>query len=85
MARVMPISVVLLSSILALPIVDSAQSTSKKIPTAPEVAMQKKVDPRLHKGVMRGTTANERWQAAIKHADHRAARVRSGNQGVKKP
>ena len=85
MAKLVPVSVVLISSILTLPVGDVAQSKSNRILTAPEVAMQKKVDPKGHKGVMRGTTANERWQAAINHADHRAAQVRNRNKGVKQP
>jgi hypothetical protein len=56
-------------------------STTRKIPTAAEVAVQKK--PVNRKGVMRGTTNTERWQAAIKHADQRAAHIRAGRKGVK--
>jgi hypothetical protein len=56
-------------------------ATTHKIPTAAQVAMQKK--PVNRKGVMRGTTNTERWAAAIKHADRRAIRIRAGNQGVK--
>jgi len=56
-------------------------STRNKIPTAAQVAMQKK--PVNRKGHMRGTTSTERWAAAIKHADQRAARIRAGNKGVK--
>jgi hypothetical protein len=72
---------VLLISMIALAVLGQAQSTRQRIPTAPQVAMQKKVDPKSHTGVMRGTTANERWQAAIKHADHRAAQIRAGHRG----
>ena len=60
-----------------------AQTTKHKIPTAPDVAMQKKADVKGHKGVMRGTTNTERWKAATKHADHRAARIRAERKGVK--
>ena len=56
-------------------------TTTRKIPTAAQVAMQKK--PVNRKGVMRGTTNTERWQAAIKHADQRAAHIRAGRKGVK--
>lgn len=56
-------------------------STRNKIPTAAQVAMQKKLVNR--KGIMRGTTNTNRWAAAIKHADQRAARIRTGNKGVK--
>jgi hypothetical protein len=56
-------------------------ATTHKIPTAAQVAMQKK--PVNRKGHMRGTTSTERWAAAIKHADHRAAHIRTGRKGVK--
>ena len=56
-------------------------ATTRKIPTAAEVAVQKK--PVNRKGVMRGTTNTERWAAAIKHADQRAAHIRAGHKGVK--
>lgn len=56
-------------------------ATTHKIPTAAQVAMQKK--PVNRKGVMRGTTNTNRWAAAIKQADKRAARIRTGNKGVK--
>jgi hypothetical protein len=56
-------------------------ATTHKIPTAAQVAMQKKAVNR--KGIMRGTTNTERWQAAIKHAGQRAARLRAGRKGVK--
>ena len=56
-------------------------TTTRKIPTAAQVAMQKK--PVSRKGVMRGTTQYSRWQAAIKQADQRAARIRAGNKGGK--
>jgi hypothetical protein len=58
-----------------------AQTTARKIPTAPQVAMQKKAKSK--KGVMRGTTQYDRWQAAIKSADRRAALQRAGKKGVK--
>jgi hypothetical protein len=71
----------ILLSIFALAVGGHAQSTSRKIPTAPQVAMQKKAKGK--KGVMRGTTQYDRWQAAIKHADKKAAQRRSENKGVK--
>ena len=55
--------------------------TTHKIPTAAQVAVQKK--PVNRKGIMRGTTNTDRWKAAIKHADHRAARIRAERKGVK--
>lgn len=55
--------------------------TKHKIPTAAQAAIQKK--PVNRKGVMRGTTNTDRWKAAIKHADHRAARIRAERKGVK--
>jgi hypothetical protein len=55
--------------------------TTHKIPTAAQVAVQKKAVNR--KGIMRGTTNTNRWAAAIKHADQRAARIRAGHKGVK--
>jgi hypothetical protein len=58
-----------------------AQTTARKIPTAPQVAMQKKAKSK--KGVMRGTTQYDRWQAATKHADRRAAHTRAAQKGVK--
>ena len=56
-------------------------ATTHKIPTAAQVAVQKK--PVNRKGVMRGTTNTDRWKAATKHADQRAARIRTGHKGVK--
>ena len=64
----------------ALPSYGQSAAT-RKIPTAAQVAMQKK--PVNRKGVMRGTTNTNRWAAAIKQADKRAARIRTGNKGVK--
>ena len=58
-----------------------AQTSTRKILTSPQAAMQKKAKSK--KGVMRGTTQYDRWQAAIKHADGRAARIKAGNKGVK--
>jgi hypothetical protein len=55
--------------------------TVNKIPTAAQVAAQRK--PVNRKGTMRGTTNTERWASAIKKADHRAARLRAGHEGVK--
>jgi hypothetical protein len=55
--------------------------TTHKIPTAAQVAVQKK--PVNRKGVMRGTTNTDRWKAATKHADQRAARIRAERKGVK--
>jgi hypothetical protein len=64
----------------AIPLFGQAGATHK-IPTAAQVAVQKKSVSK--KGVMRGTTNTDRWKAATKHADHRAARIRVGNKGVK--
>lgn len=58
-----------------------AQSNKRRIPTAPEVAMQKKAKSK--KGVMRGTTHYDRWQAAIKNADRRAAQIRAAKKEAK--
>jgi hypothetical protein len=73
--------VLLIALIFALSIGGNAQSTTHKIPTAAQVAVQKK--PVNRKGVMRGTTNTERWAAAIKNADQRAAKLRAGHKGVK--
>jgi hypothetical protein len=62
-------------------VIGMAQSTNRKIPTASQAAVQKQAKSK--KGVMRGTTQYDRWQAAIKHADRRAASHRAGKKGVK--
>ena len=64
----------------AIPSYGQAGATHK-IPTAAQIAVQKK--PVNRKGVMRGTTNTDRWKAAIKHADHRAARIRAERKGAK--
>ena len=81
--RLLPGIVTLLLSVLiiALTISSSAQTATRKPPTAPQVAMQKKAKGK--KGVMRGTTQYDRWQAAIKNADRRAVVHRTGKKGVK--
>lgn len=74
----------LCSLFLALLIIPAAAQTTRstrKVPTAPEVDMQKKAKSK--KGVMRGTTQYDRWQAAIKHSDRRAAQARAAQKGVK--
>ena len=55
--------------------------TTHKIPTSAQVAVQKR--PVNRKGVMRGTTNTDRWKAATKHADQRAARIRAERKGAK--
>jgi hypothetical protein len=66
--------------VFAHSVIGMAQSTNRRIPTAPQVAMQKKAKSK--KGVMRGTTQYDRWLAAIRHADRRASQIRA-NKGVK--
>ena len=56
-------------------------TTTHKIPTAAQVAVQKK--PVNRKGVMRGTTNTDRWAVATKHANKRAVAIRAGHKGVK--
>ena len=56
---------------------DGQAATTHQIPTAAQVAVQKK--PVNKKGKMRGTTNTQRWAAAIKNADRRAARIRAGH------
>jgi hypothetical protein len=75
------VTLLLLVLITALSISSSAQTTTRKPPTAAQAAMQKKAKGK--KGVMRGTTQYDRWQAAIKSADRRAALHRTAKKGVK--
>ena len=76
---------VLLSLLLATALCTGAvaQTTKHKIPTAAQAAMKKKPDFKGHQGVMRGTTNSDRWAAATKHANKRAAAIRTGHKGVK--
>jgi multidrug efflux pump subunit AcrB len=68
-------------ALLISPANAQATRTTHKVPTAPEATMQKKAKSK--KGLMRGTTQYDRWQAAIKHADKKAAQHRAANKGVK--
>lgn len=74
--------VCILTILLCWSAVPSAgQASNHKIPTAAQVAVQKK--PVNKKGVMRGTTNTDRWAAATKHADHRATALRTEQKVVK--
>ena len=81
--RILPgiVMFMLVVLILALSISGSAQTATRKPPTAAQVAMKNPKPSK--KGVMRGTTNTDRWHSAIKHADHRAARIRAERKGVK--
>ena len=70
---------VVLTSVLSVS--GSAQTTTRKPPTAAQAAVKNPKPSK--KGVMRGTTNTDRWHAAIKHADQRAARMRTERKGVK--
>jgi hypothetical protein len=69
--------------LLISPAIAQTTRSTHKVPTAPEVAMKKKPDFKSRRGVMRGTTNTERWHAAIKRADQRAAQSRTAQKGVK--
>ena len=69
------------SLVVATQLAQAANPPAQRIPTTAQVAMQKK--PVNRKGVRRGTTSTDRWAAAIKKADHRAAHIRAGQKGVK--
>jgi len=71
----------LFAFISALPIASSAQTATRKPPTAAQHALKNQKPSQ--KGVKRGTTNSTRWQVAIKNADKKAARARAGSQGVK--
>lgn len=71
----------LFAFVSALPITSSAQTETRKPPTAAQHAL--KTQKPSKKGVKRGTTNSTRWQVAIKNADKKAARARAERQGVK--
>lgn len=75
------IRLLLTTLLLFVAVSEGSAQTTHKIPTAPQAAMQKKAKGK--KGVMRGTTQYDRWQAAIKSADRRAAQARTSQKGVK--